>query len=68
MSAKPLSPRDLLDTATRRRVAATAPADERTVDKVLLGQPVRGDVGNRVRALLQELGITPLPPQAGGDQ
>lgn len=49
--------RDIIDTATRRRVAVQSYADERTVDKVLLGKPVRGDVAIRVLAVLHEAGI-----------
>lgn len=32
-------------------------ADERTVDKVLLGKPVRGDVAIRILAVLHDAGI-----------
>jgi hypothetical protein len=41
-----------------------ASADPRTVDKVLVGRPVRGDVGIRVLAVLGDCGITPLPGEA----
>lgn len=49
--------RDIVDTATRRRIAVLVGADERTVDKVLRGERVRGDVGVRIQAFLIDCGI-----------
>lgn len=57
--------REIIDTSTRRRIAAATGADERTVDKVILGQPVRGDVGIRILTVLAECGIAPLEPAEG---
>jgi hypothetical protein len=59
--------RDVLDTSARRRVAAIIGADERTVDKVVRGEPVRGDVGVRILSFLLECGITPLSADAAGN-
>jgi hypothetical protein len=57
--------RRIIDEATRRRIAVLAGgADPRTVDKVLLGQPVRGDVRLRVLAVLEDCGIAPLSPDS----
>jgi hypothetical protein len=56
--------RDLIDTATLRRLSALSGADPRTVDKVLLGKPVRGDVAIRILAVLHDAGITPVGTEA----
>ncbi len=55
--------RDVVDTSTVRRICAITGADPRTVDKVILGRPVRGDVAIRVLAVLTECGIAPLESQ-----
>jgi hypothetical protein len=57
----------LIDTATLRKLSAASGADPRTIDKVLLGKRVRGDVGVRVLAILLECGITPLAADATGN-
>lgn len=38
------------------------------MDKVLVGRPVRGDVGARVLAFLAECGIEPLTAVAAGGE
>ena len=48
-----------------RKVAVTADADPRSVFKVYAGEPVRGMAGDRIRAALRELGITPPGPNPG---
>jgi hypothetical protein len=51
----------MLDPVDQRRViletAAVAPADIRTVRRVLAGEPVRGHVGDRVRRALADRGV-----------
>jgi hypothetical protein len=34
----------------------------KSVDRVVLGLPVRGEVGTRIRAVLADLGIHPATP------
>jgi hypothetical protein len=43
-------------------VASEAPADWRSVGRVLQGRRVRGDVDQRIRAVLIRRGITPPEP------
>jgi hypothetical protein len=52
--------RDLMDTPTLYRASVMALANPKTVDRVLLGLPVRGDVETRIRAVLAEIGVKPL--------
>ncbi len=58
-----MRPRQLIDESTRRKLAVLADCDPRTIDKVILGQPVRGAAGLRALAVLTECGITPLDGQ-----
>lgn len=46
-----------IDAATARRLAVKAHCDPRTVVRVLQGETVRGDAGNRARAALVEEGL-----------
>ncbi len=55
--------RKLIDEATRRKLAVLADCDPRTIDKVILGQPVRGAAGLRALAVLADCGIAPLESQ-----
>ena len=65
MPARRTNPaRELIDTATQLKIAVAARANPKTVDRVLLGLPVRGDVGVRVLAVLLDCGITPLAADA----
>jgi hypothetical protein len=50
---------------TIRRAAAAADADIRTAEKVALGLPVRGVVGERVAEALRALGVEPPPVGQG---
>lgn len=63
--------REVIDEATRRRLAVLADVDPRTIDKVILGQPVRGAAGVRALAILTETGIvaptTDAPRENGGE-
>lgn len=52
--------RDLLDTVTARRIAVLADADPRSVDRVLLGKPIRGSVRLRILSALAECGLSAL--------
>ena len=60
--------REIVDTATQLRIAVGTNASPKTVDKVLLGKPVRGDVGRRVLAFLLECGIAPLSSDDRGSR
>lgn len=62
--------RELIDEATRRRLAVAADCDPRTIDKVILGKPVRGAAGIRALTVLKDCGIEPLTADAarGGGQ
>ncbi len=55
--------RTLIGESTRRKLAVLADVDPRTIDKVILGQPVRGAAGIRALAVLAECGIAPLDGQ-----
>lgn len=55
--------RQLIDEATRRKLAVLADVDPRTIDKVILGQAVRGAAGLRALAALTDCGIVPLDGQ-----
>lgn len=46
-----------IDAANARRLAVKAVCDPRTITRVLQGIPVRGDAGNRARAVLVEAGL-----------
>lgn len=48
-----------LDAATLRRLAVRASVCPSTIQKVFLGQPVRGLAGHRARQVLREAGIAP---------
>jgi hypothetical protein len=50
-----------LDAATCRRLAVRASCSPVTIQKVFLGEPVRGLAGYRARAALLEAGLAPLP-------
>ncbi len=58
-----MSPRQVIDESTRRKLAVLADCDPRTIDKVILGRPVRGAAGLRALAVLTECGIAPLDGQ-----
>lgn len=45
-----------IDAASARRLAVKAVCDPRTIMRVLQGMSVRGDAGNRARAVLVEAG------------
>jgi len=55
--------RKLIDESTRRKLAVLADVDPRTIDKVMLGRPVRGAARLRVLAVLADCGIAPLEGQ-----
>ena len=60
--------RDIIDTASLIRVAVMADCDPRSVDKLLLGRPVRASVAARILAVLKQCGIEPLTPSSGTDE
>ena len=63
MTARRNPAREIVDTATLRRLSALSGADPRTIDKLLLGKPVKGDIAHRVAAVLIQLGI--VVPRSG---
>jgi hypothetical protein len=57
--------RQIIDEATRRKLAVLADVDPRSIDRVILGQPVRGAAGVRALAVIVDAGL--LPPQDGAE-
>jgi hypothetical protein len=53
--------RAIIDESTRRRLAVLADVDPRSIDKLLLGQSVRGAAGIRALAVLADAGLLPSP-------
>lgn len=45
------------DSATRRKLAVDAGVDPRTIERVLLGLPVRGMPGHRAREAVKQAGF-----------
>lgn len=58
--------RKTIDEASARRLAVKAACDPRTIKRVLRGDRVRGDAGNRARAALVEAGFIDNNVSAGG--
>ncbi|MFY3742460.1 hypothetical protein ACOQFB_01010 [Anaeromyxobacter sp. Red801] len=58
----------VLDRTTKRSIAAAAPCDRRSLDKLLAGGVVRGLAAKRARAALAAAGFAPPNEGPGGGQ
>ncbi len=57
--------REIVDWLLLLRIAVAAEASPKTVDRVLLGLRVRGQVARRIVRTLFECGIVPRSPEPG---